>query len=91
MRGNHWQVVKWFASITDSGKDEFPESGKAFLGMYPNAQRYEIRDDDGIVYAHIVALTDEGAEEALDFMMDNYGATSLWEEMADGTWNLIIG
>ena len=91
MRGNDWQVTKWFADITNSGTDEFPPSGQAFMEMYQNLKRYEIRDDDGIPYCHIRAFSDEAAEEALDYMMDNYGATSLWEETADGTWNLIIG
>lgn len=93
MRGDTWEITQWFAAITDSGQDHFPVSGRMFLEKHEDKSlmHFECRDDDGIAYCRGRAVDDDASEEALDFVMNNYGATSLWMEQANGSWECTIG
>jgi hypothetical protein len=94
MRGETWQITTWMAAISNSGLDELAPSGIKFEqrnGHLKAAMRFRCLDDDKIVYCYGMAIEDAALEDAMNFMQENYGATSLDVETAPDTWTPTIG
>lgn len=91
MRGKTWQITFWSKDITDDDQDKH-------IPLPDNLTEARIKfrcfDDDNILYCEGTAVDEDAAEQAYDFMRDNYGCTSikllnLNKSMSE--WELFIG